>query len=159
MALVDVKYKQITRESLMKSFIGDTSDTISTRRLLNDGTPLVNKLDLQPRKTNSLGLKLYIPMMTEPCTVGHDETVMLGRTTEGDEEKTRYVDLTEYQAKLLGVSRQHATIVALDGQYYIKDMCSTNSTMVNGQRLAPYQMYPIRYGDELRLGHMVITVG
>ena len=123
------------------------------------GAPLVETLDLEPRKTNSLGLKLYIPMMTEPYIVGHDETVMLGRATDGDEKDTKYIDLTQYQAKLLGISRQHAIVVALEGQYYIKDMCSTNGTRVNGQKLAPYQMYPIRYGDEIRLGHMVITVG
>ena len=35
MALVDLKYKQITRASLMKSFVGDNKDTIRTKSLFD----------------------------------------------------------------------------------------------------------------------------
>ena len=69
------------------------------------------------------------------------------------------LDLTEYHGSDLGVSRFHAEISINDGKYYIKDMGSTNGTYVNGTKIAPYKLTPIRNGDQIRLGHLSIVIG
>lgn len=51
------------------------------------------------------------------------------------------------------VSRMHAEIYALEGDYWICDLGTTNSTVVNGKRLgqAPHKLEP---GDEIALGEV-----
>jgi pSer/pThr/pTyr-binding forkhead associated (FHA) protein len=38
------------------------------------------------------------------------------------------------------------------------DLCSTNGTYLNGQRLLPQQSRILRDGDELRLGNLAMQV-
>lgn len=55
-----------------------------------------------------------------------------------------------------GVSRRHALISIQNGAYYIEDLASANGTFVNGQRLPPQQAVPIRHGDEVKLGTLIL---
>lgn len=64
------------------------------------------------------------------------------------------VDLTPHGGEEGGVSRQHLKIRAQDGKYMVEDLDSTNFTLVNQQRLAPFSPEPIQDGDELRLGRV-----
>lgn len=50
------------------------------------------------------------------------------------------------------VSRHHACIVAQSGQYYVRDLESTNGTYVNNQRLAAHTPYLLNPGDVIRIG-------
>jgi pSer/pThr/pTyr-binding forkhead associated (FHA) protein len=51
------------------------------------------------------------------------------------------------------VSRRHARIVPLDGGIGVIDLNSSNGTMIDGRRLAPYvDPAPLRAGDSLILG-------
>ena len=51
------------------------------------------------------------------------------------------------------VSRRHARITLLDGQYFLEDQGSTNGTFVNrGSRLEPGQRHPLKDGDEIIVG-------
>ncbi len=53
----------------------------------------------------------------------------------------------------VGISRQHAEIIAKDGQYFVADMGSSNGTYLNGQPLGNrYQN--LQDGDQLQLGKM-----
>jgi pSer/pThr/pTyr-binding forkhead associated (FHA) protein len=47
------------------------------------------------------------------------------------------------------VSRRHAQIVRTGGQYYVEDLGSRNSTLLNGQ---PVKRFPIRHLDVLSIG-------
>lgn len=53
-----------------------------------------------------------------------------------------------------GISRVHAKITDEDGKYYLKDMNSTNGTMVNGRPLSCYEICEIKVGDRLQLGNI-----
>ena len=56
-----------------------------------------------------------------------------------------------------GISRQHARIIASDGQVVLEDLGSTNGTFLNGERVtAPV---PLRDGDTLKLGQTTLRVG
>lgn len=53
-----------------------------------------------------------------------------------------------------GISRVHAKISNEDGKFYLKDMNSTNGTMVNGRMLSCYEICEIKDGDKIQLGNM-----
>jgi pSer/pThr/pTyr-binding forkhead associated (FHA) protein len=66
------------------------------------------------------------------------------------------VDLTPHGGEDGGVSRTHAKLYLQGGQYLVEDQNSTNATFVNKQKLAPKTPTPIKDGDELRLGRVVL---
>jgi hypothetical protein len=70
------------------------------------------------------------------------------------------VDLNEVGAAELGVSRTHA-LMNFDSSnkgVYITDLNSTNGTYVNGFKLPANARSRLRDGDELKLGHLKLTV-
>jgi len=68
------------------------------------------------------------------------------------------IDLTIDLAMEHGVSREHACIFRRGNAVEIEDLASTNGTMLNGTRLAPYLPVPIKDGDQLQLGKLLIEV-
>jgi hypothetical protein len=53
------------------------------------------------------------------------------------------------------VSRRHAKIVSRNNEYLIAEEIGVpNGTFINGQRLAPRVMTPLRDGDEIRIGRV-----
>jgi hypothetical protein len=69
------------------------------------------------------------------------------------------VDLTDYRAMEHGVSREHACIFRRGNVIEVEDLSSTNGTLLNGKRLAPYLPVPLSHGDQLQLGKLLIEVG
>jgi pSer/pThr/pTyr-binding forkhead associated (FHA) protein len=55
-----------------------------------------------------------------------------------------------------GVSRRHAIIAPQAGGFIIEDLASANGTFVNGRRLQPQAPTPIRSGDELKFGTLIL---
>lgn len=53
------------------------------------------------------------------------------------------------------VSRHHAHIIEQNGNYYIKDLCSTNHTYLNGNRIQDNVLVPIFNGCELKLANEI----
>ncbi len=64
------------------------------------------------------------------------------------------IDLTPHDT-LTGVSRRHAALHEQGGQWFIRDLNSTNYTVVNRQRLQAGQDFLIESGDEIRFGRLV----
>jgi serine phosphatase RsbU (regulator of sigma subunit) len=56
------------------------------------------------------------------------------------------------------VSRQHARVAALGGQWMITDLGSHNGTYLCGQRLVPDRPTPLQAGDEVRIGACMLRV-
>jgi pSer/pThr/pTyr-binding forkhead associated (FHA) protein len=53
-------------------------------------------------------------------------------------------------------SNQHVRFQIAHGQWYVKDLGSTNGTWLNGRRIhAPQRL---KKGDKIRIGHTVVTV-
>jgi hypothetical protein len=55
-----------------------------------------------------------------------------------------------------GVSRRHAIITPQAGGFVIEDLASANGTFVNGRRLQPQSPVPIRSGDEVKFGTLIL---
>jgi pSer/pThr/pTyr-binding forkhead associated (FHA) protein len=67
------------------------------------------------------------------------------------------VDLGPYGGLDLGVSRRHFRLTRTGDQLYLEDLGSVNGSVVNGQRIPPYTLQPLRPGDRISLGKMELT--
>ncbi len=92
-----------------------------------------------------------------PIQLQPDRPMILGRINAQNPRRPD-VDLTAYRAFEMGVSCRHATLHQQDGELVIADLGSTNGTCINGSKLVPHQSYPLRDGDELRLGNLFMRV-
>jgi len=81
----------------------------------------------------------------------------LGRVSE-DQPIIPDVDLTEFDAYIMGVSRLHATIKVGRQRISIIDLGSANGTRVNGQRIVPQVDYPLKQGDTIALGKLIVQI-
>jgi hypothetical protein len=68
------------------------------------------------------------------------------------------IDLTEDMALDYGVSREHACIFRRSEHVVVEDLGSTNGTLLNGERLAPFLPHHLEDGDQLQLGKLLIEV-
>ncbi|HVO68729.1 MAG TPA: FHA domain-containing protein [Aggregatilineaceae bacterium] len=102
-------------------------------------------------------LLLHIRGHDTPLLIELIESMILGRY-DTDTGETPDIDLEEYGAQDMGVSRRHAAVLIEDDAVKIMDLSSANATYINGQKLIPRQARILRDGDELRLGRMVIRV-
>lgn len=80
----------------------------------------------------------------------------IGRIGVGRERPD--VDLAQWYGYEAGVSREHLTIHVRPEGVFIEDMGSRNETIHNNYRLMAHQWYPLRDGDEVRLGAIVLSV-
>jgi len=68
------------------------------------------------------------------------------------------VDLTSEDGMDKGVSRRHARISRQDDQVFIEDLGSLNGTFLNAHHLVPEMPYPLKDGDQVQLGKLVLTI-
>jgi FHA domain/Double zinc ribbon len=66
------------------------------------------------------------------------------------------LDLTPYGALDNGVGRRHLRLFVQGGQIMAEDQDSTNGTIINGQKLQPRQPQPLRDGDTVQLGKLIL---
>jgi len=75
-----------------------------------------------------------------------------GSTTRVD------VDLADFDAKVLGISRNHAVIEVQENRVLVRDLNSVNGSFLNGDPLDPMRGYEIEHCDTLKLGRMHLQV-
>ncbi len=124
-----------------------------------------------PKETDEAKAKESGPPNDRPLTIrlriGRDQArelevslvkpVRLGRNDPA-ELVFPEIDLTAGYGRQYGVSRQHACIFQRGEIVEVQDLASTNGTLLNGERLAPYVPEPLKDGDQLQLGKLVIEV-
>jgi pSer/pThr/pTyr-binding forkhead associated (FHA) protein len=115
--------------------------------------------DVGLRDVRPLTLRLRIGQGDRARTleVSLIKPVRLGRNDPA-EHVFPEIDLTGGPGKQYGVSRQHACIFQRGQIVEIQDLASTNGTLLNGERLAPYVSEPLKDGDQLQLGELLIEV-
>lgn len=92
----------------------------------------------------------------QPILIKGGGRIVLGRYSPG--EVAPSVDLTPYNAGLLGVSRQHAVITRPEKTYLLQDLGSTNGTWLNEVKLTPNKTYTLQSGDLIRVGQLALYV-
>lgn len=98
------------------------------------------------------GAKSPIPLRMQDILEG-----TVGRSST----KSSYIpdiDLAEFRAAELGVSREHAKLRYQNNTITLTDLGSVNHSYVNGQRLHAHEVRVLRDGDEVRLGRLTIRV-
>lgn len=133
---------------------GATTITVPDRPLPEFAAP---RPDI--RATHATGsrpgtIALHVVGQTQPIIIRDQNETVLGRRMQGEPPPT--VDLTEYHAHLLGVSRRHALIRIVDEGYVIEDLNSNNGTWLNETQLQPNRPQLIKNGDQVRLGQLVL---
>lgn len=68
------------------------------------------------------------------------------------------IDLGPYGGQMMGVSRRHAVILRDQRGLSVRDLGSTNGTLVNSRLLKANETRFLRDGDEIRLGKLSITI-
>jgi pSer/pThr/pTyr-binding forkhead associated (FHA) protein len=83
--------------------------------------------------------------------------VIIGRL---DAERAVFpdVDFTDEQGVEKGLSRRHARISLREGRVLLEDLHSLNGTFLNSTRLVPDLPYPLKDGDQVQLGKLLLTV-
>ena len=104
-----------------------------------------------------LSLKLTIVDSGRRITFPLTKEVIIGRL---DPATATFpdIDLTADGGLEKGVSRRHAKITRKEAKVIIEDLGSINGTFVNNKRLTPYLPHPLKSGDELQLGKLIIEV-
>ncbi len=127
-----------------------------TTRSISDSLP-----DSPPTRITSIAdhhqgiVSLYIPGRNLPIKIDDSTHIVLGRRASPDDTFVT-VDLSSSEAHQLGVSRRHAVIHLNDETVMVEDLGSVNGTFINNYRLEPGKPHPLRSGDELKLGKLVI---
>jgi hypothetical protein len=124
--------------------------------IVQDMADLLKQPVNQPSRVPADTLAVHLMGEKLPVLIRKGTTV-LGRTSNS--ERGRGFDLSNYYARVLGVSREHAMITyTTDNGWMIEDLGSTNGTWVNITRLTPQQPHRLRSGDTVRLGQLTLFV-
>ncbi len=102
------------------------------------------------------GVVFYVAGATKPLIIRGKREILLGRRV--DDTPSPVVDLTRFQAHLLGVSRRHAQVTVGEGGGFVQDLGSANGTWLNEKRLNPHDSYIVNSGDQLRLSQLILFV-
>lgn len=86
------------------------------------------------------------------------EPVMVIGRRNSIKDKEVAIDLSDFDAYELGVSRFHAMILTLDNRVTIKDLNSLNGTRLNNMDLQPAQEYILEHGDKITFGQLTFMV-
>jgi len=134
----------------------DTFFSPKNTRRLRVTASLTESADDVPASYVPTAITFILPdgtCLTAPTT----REITLGRHSRPEDPQVT-IDLQPHQGHEHGVSRFHAMIVASSGAMVVRDLGSVNGTSLNGVLLQPAKSYPLKHGDLLALGHMVLKV-
>jgi pSer/pThr/pTyr-binding forkhead associated (FHA) protein len=143
-----------------KAPLGNIVGTVPVSDVVPEPVDLSKTHDISAGYKSELrggALALHVAGQPQPIIIkGLQEEIVLGRRVADETPPT--VDLSEFHAHLLGVSRRHAVIRKKDGQFTLEDLNSSNGTWLNENRLPASQPQPLQHGDQIRLGQLIIFV-
>ncbi len=153
------------------SLISGTKAAIGTRDLVSateaaatTSEPLLDAAQLNAVESaggsafsDDMVLRIEIEGGATPMLVYPKQEIILGRR-DPNTGTLPDVDMTAYSGYRMGVSRTHASIRLQDKLLNLSDRGSSNGTFLNGTRLVAHRPYPIKDGDEIRLGQMVLKI-
>jgi CheY-like chemotaxis protein len=114
------------------------------------GTASLDFIAVAPRGDT---IVIFVDGQREPIGAVVEREVTLGRGSLGAQPRA-YLDLGTYGAFDKGVSRTHARIKRVGKAFEIEDLDSANGTFINGHSLVGQESYPLKNGDEIRLGDL-----
>lgn len=103
-------------------------------------------------------IQLFILSTRKKLRLNMDRKIVLGRAEGVETDGTMNIDLSDSMAYQLGVSRRHLMLIPEDDEIFAFDLSSRNGTIINGETMLARKGYPLRDGDEVQLGDLMIRV-
>lgn len=128
----------------------------ATDELMPIPNPILLGQELEP----AVGVEritFFIPSSRRRVTMGLKEKIHIGRPDPANNYHPE-LDLSEDGGSEHGVSRQHAVVESSPEGVVIIDKGSTNGTLLNNYRLPPDLPYPLRNGDEVKFGQLLVHI-
>jgi pSer/pThr/pTyr-binding forkhead associated (FHA) protein len=144
--------EQVRSESDQQKIKSATTEAVFPSQFSDAMMPRKTQPALQPDT-----IAIHLPGREQPLTFHDKEEIILGRS-DASSVSLPDIDLNADQGIMLGVSRHHATIRRTEAGYYIRDLNSTNGTLLNGTRLVSGQPHRLQSGDQIRLGQLGLYV-
>lgn len=102
-------------------------------------------------------ITFMIPLSGRLVPLPAQNDIRVGRSIPGQPDPPE-LDTTLDNGAEYGVSRNHAIIRTSEQGIVLIDLNSTNGTMLNNYRLPPDLPYPIKSGDEISFGSLLMHV-
>jgi len=102
-------------------------------------------------------LKLLLVRTGQLINLPNKAEFTIGRISEG-QAILPDVDLSDYDAYSLGVSRLHVTFRKKEKELFVVDLGASNGTRVNKQRITPYQEILLAHGDLIAMGGFLVQI-
>ncbi len=102
-------------------------------------------------------ITFFIPVSRRRLTLALRDEIQVGRADPAGGYYPE-LDLTGDGGADRGVSRRHAVIERSNRGITLIDRHSTNGTALNNFRVPPDLPYPLRNGDEIRFGRLLVHV-
>jgi hypothetical protein len=118
--------------------------------------PAAPNYSYAPARTLTASLVITQPPPPATLQIPNRGELIVGRS---DPQSNSYpdVDLGPYGGLDLGISRRHFRLTRNGDHFYLEDLNALNGSIVNGQRIPPYTLHPLRSGDRITLGKMEMT--
>jgi hypothetical protein len=118
--------------------------------------PMGSSYSSAPARQVTASLVVTSPPPPATIQIPNRAELIVGRS---DPQSNSYpdVDLGPYGGLDLGVSRRHFRITRNGEHFYLEDLQAMNGSIVNGQRIPPYTLHPLRSGDRISLGKMELV--
>ena len=128
----------------------------ATDELMPSHNPMLLGQDLEPT-VGAKRITFVIPSSRRRVAMDLNETIHIGRPDPANDYQPE-LDLSEDGGAEYGVSRRHAAIESSSEGVVIVDKSSTNGTLLNNYRLPPDLPYPLRNGDEVKFGQLLVHI-
>jgi predicted component of type VI protein secretion system len=99
---------------------------------------------------------LFLLNKGEPIALCTEQEFVLGRG--GPLASKHLLDLSDFEAYEMGVSRSHALIKVVEGKYLLTDLNSANGTWINGDRIVPAKPHDLPSKSVIQLGRLKLIV-
>jgi len=120
--------------------------------------PVTADLFIDIEKIPEDGVGIHIAGETKPLYVSIPLELIVGRYKKEEESSEAFLDLTDFHASSMGISRRHVLIKRTTSGYEVTDLASTNGSWLNAERLIPNKAYPFASGSQLRIGNMRMLI-
>lgn len=104
-----------------------------------------------------LSITFVIPSSRRRFNIEMTDQLRVGRP-DYDSGIMPELNMAVYNADEMGVSRMHAVIQASNQGLVLIDLGSTNGTLLNNSPLSPQLPYPLKNGDEIRFGDLLVHI-
>lgn len=140
-------------------FVVDRADSFTTEQISK-----VQSVQIGPRsrcaehlsRLPENGLFLFVMNEPDPITFEEPSQIIIGRDIVGTTAEA--LDLGDYGAVEMGVSRQHLQISFREGIFSAVDLGSTNGSWLNQRRMIAGKPYLLHSNDQLLLGQLRLYV-